>query len=71
MISLCVWCGVTGPFLSEELLASSLLFVAGVMITVSIKELVPQALSDSKMHGCAGILIGAIMVKLGLMALNE
>jgi zinc transporter ZupT len=46
-------------------------FVAGVMITVSLKELVPQALDESKVHGIIGLVAGAVLVKLGLLALGE
>ena len=60
-----------GPFLTQTVLDSSLLFVAGVMVSVSLQELVPQALAESKPHACAGIIVGVALVKAGLVALGE
>ena len=59
------------PFLSESILESAPVFVAGVMITVSLQELVPQALADSPSRGAIGLVFGAVLVKIGLLALAE
>lgn len=59
------------PFLSESMLQSAPVFVAGVMITVSLQELVPQAMEDSPSRGAIGLVFGVVLVKIGLLALSE
>jgi ZIP family zinc transporter len=59
------------PFLSDYLLNSILAFVAGIMVYVSLDELLPTAYGDSKGHLSAiGIILGIIVMTISLFALK-
>jgi len=59
-----------GPFLTLRLIDLSLVGVAGVMVTVSLKELIPQAVESSPRHAVIGIITGFIMIQIGLNFLH-
>jgi ZIP family zinc transporter len=59
-----------GPWLTIRLIDLSLVSVAGVMITVSVRELIPQAVDGSARHAVAGIVSGFVLVQAGLAMLN-
>eukprot|EP00041_Stephanoeca_diplocostata_P014959 m.282933 g.282933 ORF g.282933 m.282933 type:complete len:607 (-) comp19868_c0_seq6:100-1920(-) len=59
------------PFISEDLINLSLVFVSGVMITVSVHELIPQAVEVAPLHGVLGMVFGGALVKVGLVAIGS
>lgn len=61
---------VLGPFLTMRLIDLSLVGVSGVMITVSIRELIPQAVEASATYASIGIVSGFALVQLGLYYLH-
>lgn len=46
-------------------------FVSGVMITVSVHELIPQAVEVAPVSGILGMLFGGALVKIGLVAIGS
>ena len=59
------------PFLSDALLAWVLAFVAGIMVLISIDELIPSAKSfDSEHAPILGVLCGMAVMSLSLWALE-
>eukprot|EP00042_Codosiga_hollandica_P044721 m.445882 g.445882 ORF g.445882 m.445882 type:complete len:52 (+) comp56860_c0_seq1:1886-2041(+) len=50
-----------------------MIFVGGIMLTVSFKELLPQALiqQPSRLPGILGIVLGAVFMFLSLHYLGE
>lgn len=54
------------PFLSDALLASLLAFIAGIMVYISLDEILPAAHQYGRNH----IVIEGIMVGMGLMAVS-
>lgn len=55
------------PFLSENLLAYSLAFVAGIMVFISFDELLPLSFKDNKGHlSMVGIIIGMMIMSVSL-----
>jgi ZIP family zinc transporter len=60
------------PFLTEGLLAVFLAFVAGVMVAISVDELVPAAKSFKTEHApIVGVILGAGVMALSLFLLGE
>ena len=70
-VSAVISVALLAPFLSKSVMQLAPVFVAGVMITVSIKELIPQALEDSPSRGAIGLIVGIALVKIGLLFLTE
>ncbi|KAH8066096.1 zinc ion transmembrane transporter [Aureococcus anophagefferens] len=62
---------VLNPFLSPELLEASLLLVAGVMLTVSLGELLPGAARKHARSAAAGALFGWLTMRAGLALVKD
>ena len=62
---------VLNPFLSPELLEASLLLVAGVMLTVSLGELLPGAARKHARSAAAGALLGWLTMRAGLALVKD
>jgi ZIP family zinc transporter len=59
------------PFLTEHLINSILAFIAGIMVYVSLDELLPSAYKDRKGHlAASGILLGIIVMTISLILLK-
>jgi zinc transporter ZupT len=61
---------VLGPYLTLRIIDLSLVAVAGVMITVSIRELIPQAVEASATYAVVGLVSGFVLVQIGLYFLH-
>ena len=58
------------PFLSERLLTSLLAFIAGIMVYISIDELLPMAHRYGHSHAVIlGVVFGMFIMALGLLML--
>ena len=59
------------PFLTDHLINSILAFIAGIMVYVSLDELLPSAYKDREGHlAASGILLGIIVMTISLILLK-
>ena len=54
------------PYITEMTLDYSLLYVGGVMVTVSVRELLPEAWSLEPQFALAGMAVGACVMLVSL-----